>query len=264
MEFPGLVTVSSSLYSGSTNPLELLGLGAMANNPDLLALLGGGGANGLAGTLATLLSATLDFTVTHEVVHQYFAMLVGNDPIADPVVDEALTQHVALLVFEWRHGKATADQVRDAQLKASYQMYRATGGKDGPALRPTYEYESNLEYGALVYGKAPMLFDAWRSKLGDDAWVGTLRAYVEAQRYRWVSATTLLELAQKRSPAEARTLASLRKRWWQESHGDEDLGTMKGLDLSGLGAGGAGAGLQDMDPATLKQYEEALKALMGE
>ena len=139
-------------------------------------------------------------------------------------------------------------------------MMRAEGAKDGPAMRPTYEFESNLEYAGLVYGKAPLLFDAWRKSMGDEAWVGTLRAYVDQQRYRWVNANTLLELAQKRS-SDPKGLAALRKRWWLEAHGDEDIGRMQGLDLQGLGAA---TGAVDLDPAALKQYEEALKALMGD
>lgn len=256
MEFPGLITISGSLYSGATDPLSLLGLGGLAGNADLAALLGGVG--GLADTLGHLLAATLDFTVAHEVAHQYFAMLVGNDPVADPVVDEALTQHVALLLVEWRHGKPAAEALRDAQLRAAYQVLRATGGKDGPALRPTSAFESNQEYAALVYGKAPLLFDAWRAQLGDEAWFGTLRSYVAQYRYRWVGPTTLLELAQKRAP-DPRTLAALRRRWWLEAHGDEDIGPMKGLEQGGLEL--PSKSLNVDDPALRLQYEELLKAL---
>ncbi len=256
MEFPGLVTVSSTLYHGGTNPLAALGLGSLGNDPALMGLLGGMG--DLGSTMTQLFQATLEFTVEHEVAHQYFAMLIGNDPISDPLADEALTQHVALLVMEWRHGKGTADQMRDAQMKMAFQMYRMMGGKDGPANRPTFDFESNTEYAALVYGKAPLLYDGWRKKVGDEAWVSALRAYVEANRYKWVTSTTLLDLMQKRHPAQARALATLRTHWWDEVHGDEDLGSFTGAGLAGT------AMPQQLDPQMLKEYEALLKQLMGE
>lgn len=250
MEFPGLITVSSGLLSGQANPLEALGLGgpqAQAAG----ALFGG--------MLQQLMQNTLEFTLDHEVAHQYAAMLVGNDPVADPLADEPLAQHLALLLLEWRQGAKAAEQMREGQLKAAYQLHRMLGGADGKAQRATHEYQSNREYAALVYGKAPLLFDAQRKLVGDDAWLATLRAYVEENRYRWVTSRTLTELAGRRSPGSAKKLEALRQRWWLEAHGDEDLGAGPNLDsMQGLN------GLQGLDAKTLEEFDKALKALAGE
>ncbi len=250
MEFPGLVTISRALYQGTVNPLAALGLGALGDNEALAQLMGD-----LGPALKRLFDATLEFTIEHEVAHQYFAMLVGNDPILEPVVDEALTQHVALLLMEWRHGKKAADELRDAQLKAAYQLHRMVGGKDAAANRPTWAFDSNVEYAALVYGKAPLLFDAFRQRLGSDAWVSVLRTYVEEGRYRWVTSSTLLELAERLYPKDAGTMRALQRRWWDEAHGDEDIGVIS-AELSGAGSG--------LDPKMVEEYEEALKQLLGE
>lgn len=255
MEFPGLVTASATLYSGSANPLTALGLGMLGNDPAMAGLLGDLGDMG--GMLTRLFEATLEFTIEHEVAHQYFAMLIGNDPVLEPLADEALTQHVALLLMEWRNDRTTADQMRDAQLKAAFQMMRMGGGKDGAANRPTWNFESNTEYAAMVYGKAPLMFDEWRKVLGDEVWLSTLRAYVDTYRYKWVTSSALVELAQKRSPTAASELKRLRRHWWEEAHGDEDIGTL------GSGALGGMPGAGSIDPQALKQYEELIKQLMG-
>lgn len=247
MEFPGLVTVSASLFGGDASPLEALGL----TGPQLSAvqaMLGPG--------LRDLVQHTLEFTIDHELAHQYTALLVGNDPVADPLADEALTQHLALLLLEWREGRAAADAMRDGQLKAAYQLHRLLGGADGRADRPTHEYASNREYAALVYGKAPLAFDAMRELVGAEAWQQSLRRYVETQRYKWVTSRTFLDQLGKEHPAHAKKLQGLAKRWWREAHGDEDLG---GVTLHGGGAGGL-----RLDPAALKQFEELMKALGGE
>ncbi len=242
MEFPGLVTVSAGLLSGQTDPLEALGL-----PPEQAAV-----AQALLGPmLTTLMKHTLEFTIDHELAHQYTAMLVGSDPIAEPVADEALTQHLALLLLEWRQGRAAAQQMRDGQLKTAYQLHRMLGGTDGKANRPTHEYASNREYAALIYGKAPLLFDEQRKLVGDEAWLKGLKTYVAEHRYRWVTGKTLTELMGKQNPLLARKLESLRQRWWNEVHGDEDLGA---ADLS----------VQGIDPKLLEQLEDAMKAMSGE
>lgn len=255
MEFPGLVTVSGALYRAAVNPAEALNMPQLADDPLMKQLL--------LPMLGPMLKDTLEFTVDHEVAHQYFAMLVGNDPIAYPVADEALTQHVALLLMEWRRGKGPADTMRANQVRMAYQVHRLMGGADGIANRPTHEFESNTEYAALVYGKAPLLFDAQRKLVGDAAWVEALKQYVAEYRYKWVTPDTFTDVVAKTS-GNAKVKA-LKKRWWDEKHGDEDIG---GLDLGGLlgpGAGAAGAqGMPTMDPATMKQLEELMKQMMGE
>jgi hypothetical protein len=129
------------------------------------------------------------------------------------------------------------------------------------ANRPAHEFESNTEYAALVYGKAPLLFDAQRKLVGDAAWLEALKKYVAEYRYRWVTADTFTHVVAKTS-GNAKVQA-LKKRWWDETHGDEDVG---GLDLGGLlGPRGAGAaGLPALDPAMMQQIEELMRQMLGQ
>ncbi len=251
MEFPGLASVGTSVYRGAADPLAALGLGGMTN-----AL---GPLKGMLKGLDEMMEMTLEFTVAHEVAHQWFAMLVGNDPIGEPVADEPLTQHAALLYLEWQHGKATAASMRDAQLKMAYQFFRATGGHDGTCERATSDFETTGEYAALIYGKAPLLFDGVRKQLGDGPYVKALRAYVDENRWRWVGTDTVFRTFAKTAPASTKAVEKLRRRWWQEPHGDEDLG--KG-DLAGMLQGNGLQGLQ-VTPEQLKQIEEALRQMGG-
>jgi hypothetical protein len=171
------------------------------------------------------------------------------------VADEPLTQHLALLLLEWRHGKPAADQMRDGQLKGAYHLHRMLGGADGKANRPTHEYGSNREYAALIYGKAPLLFDEQRKLVGDEAWVRALKSYVEQHRYRWVTAKTFTELVARQNPGSAKKLEALRQRWWNGAHGDEDLGT---LDLDSMLGG------LKVDPKAAAEMERLMKQLLGE
>ena len=262
MEFPGLITASQTLYSGAADPGAALGLPPGKNGQLVAALLGSG--------LGPLMASTLEFTIHHEIAHQWFAMVVGNDPIDSPITDEALAQHVALLLTEWRHGKKLADALRQGQLKGSYQLYRAMGGRDGVADRPAGEFKSNGEYAALVYGKAPLLYDEVRKAIGDEAWLKALRAYTAQNRWGWAAPDGPIAAAAEIAPGKAKALRALRQHWLDEAHGDEDLGAMT-FDLGAMMGGASGSvgngNLPGVDPADLKallkQYEELMKSLSG-
>jgi len=208
MEFPGLLTVSTPLLRLAEDPGKALGL------PGLELLPGSGEA----------LGSLVEFALAHELAHQWFPALVGSDPIAAPVVDEALAQAVALLAVEWTAGAAAAQAVDAVQVSGAYRMWRALGGRDAAADRPTSAFTDELTYAALVYGKAPGLHARQRALLGDAAFLADLRAYVETHRWGWADSGSLTSLLARRHPERARELRELQRRWWSEAHGDEDLG----------------------------------------
>jgi Peptidase family M1 domain len=256
MEFPGLITVGTSLYRGAGNPGSALeGLQGMEQMQQLLQAMGGDAAP--LTQLGKTLERTLEFTVAHEVAHQYFAGLVGSDPIHAPVVDESLAQYAALLYMEWKHGRAVAEKMKQEALVSAYHLFRLSGGKDGPAERPTSEFDDSMQYGALVYGKAPLLHHASRKLVGDEAFFRALRAYVDAYRFRWTCTDCFTRELAKASPSKAQELERLRVRWWKEAHGDEDLGQPNMGALLGAGVDGA-----ELDPETLKLMEELLPGLL--
>lgn len=269
MEFPGLITVATSLYRGSADPSEALaGLKGLEEIQELLGVMGQGSGNSVLAHLGEVLERTLEFTVAHEVAHQYFASLVGSDPINAPIVDESLAQYAALLYVEWRHGKGAADALRKETLVSSYHLYRMSGGKDGRADRPTGDFADEFEYGALVYGKAPLLHHASRQLVGDVAFVQALRSYVDTYRFKWTCKDCFTRELAKASPTHAKRLEGLRVRWWEEARGDQDMGT---ADLASmLGAQGLGdlGDLKDMqlqlDPEALKVLEELMPGLLGQ
>jgi hypothetical protein len=208
MEFPGLVTLSTPLVQLAEHPGRSLGL-SEADVP--------------AGTTETL-GALVDFALAHELAHQWFPGLVGSDPIAAPVVDEALAQAVALLAVEWTHGAEAARAVDAQQVSGAYRMWRMLGGQDAPADRATSAFPDEMTYAALVYGKAPGLHARQRALLGEGVFVRDLRGYVDAHRWGWADAHSLTALLSRRHPGQAETLQALQRRWWSEAHGDEDLG----------------------------------------
>jgi hypothetical protein len=218
MEFPGLVTISTSLLQLSENPARALGVSAADLPP------------GSAEALGSL----LDFALAHELAHQWFPGLVGSDPISAPVADEALAQAVALLAVEWTQGVEAARAVDAQQVTGAYHAWRALGGQDAAADRATSAFPDETTYGALVYGKAPGLHARQRALLGDGAFVQDLHAYVDAHRWGWADSSSLTAVLAQRHPGQAQALRALQRRWWSEAHGDEDLGSAEAGSIPGV------------------------------
>ncbi|MDP3504136.1 MAG: hypothetical protein Q8S33_27605 [Myxococcales bacterium] len=246
MAFPGLVTVSTTLVSSTTAPAAALGLASM-EDPEVLEFYGP--------TLEHQLQSLLEFTVFRQISAQYAGCLVGSDLLDDPAALEPLAQHLALLLFELRHGKKAADKVRESQVKMAYWLWRMVGGADTAASRPTVAFTSPAHFAGIVAGKAPLLFDAQRKLVGEDVWEKTLQAYVERSRYRRATSNTVTELAAARSPAHARQLERLRKHWLEELHGDEDVGQR---NLAELFKGGLMPQANQLDPRSLSAFEALL------
>jgi hypothetical protein len=265
MEFQGLITIGTSLYRGVADPNSIFeGVPGMEMLQGMMQSMGAAQGGGLAGdaspfgNITKTLERTLEFTVAHEVGHQYFAGLVGTDPIKDPVADEALTQYASVLYFEWAHGKAAAESLRQETLVSSYHLYRMSGGEDGPAHRPTETFSSSMEYGAIVYGKAPLMFHAARKLVGEDTFQRALRSYVDTYRYKWACADCFRKELAKASPSHSTALERIQKRWWEEAKGDEDLGAPSLESLMG------GMGDMKLDPQTQKMLEEMLGPMLGQ
>lgn len=209
VEFGGLVLVAGMLYRTSE-------LG------DLAGLLEGLGGPPMPEHAPGALDDVLEFTVAHEVAHQYFAGLVGNDSRRFPSLDEPLAQYMAAVAYEDRHGEEAAKRMLESSVKMNYAIYRALGGPDRTVLRDTSTFQSTVEYAGLVYGKAPYAWVALADEMGDDELHEALRTAIDEHRYRITTTEGFLASVEAAAGEGAPVRATLR-RWLEETHGDEDL-----------------------------------------
>ncbi len=133
-----------------------------------------------------------EFVVAHEVAHQWWYGLVGNDQVNAPWLDEALTQYSAVLYFEQMYGSQTHQNLVDAYFWYPYNQLLATG-TDRPAADAVNRY-SELAYSSVVYGKAPLFFEDLRQQLGDSLFLQGLRLYADSYRYRIAKPADLLDV----------------------------------------------------------------------
>jgi len=120
----------------------------------------------------------MEGTVVHEVAHQWFYNLVGNDQVEAPWLDEALVQYVTALYFRARYGQQGYDQFRSSWLARWDRVER----QPMPIGLPTGKY-SGAEYSSIVYGRGPLFMEELAETMGDDAFARFLKSYVD--RLHW-------------------------------------------------------------------------------
>jgi hypothetical protein len=143
MEYPGLVVVEDGLYPG----------------------VGG-----------------VEWLTAHEVAHQWWFAVVGNDQIDEPWLDESLTQYSTMLYYEATYGPERAQGVLNGEFVATHQSLKRRGW-DLPAGLPASEYSPST-YWQVVYDKGALYFHALRERLGDETFFRVLQTYYERHRYQ--------------------------------------------------------------------------------
>jgi aminopeptidase N len=123
-----------------------------------------------------------EWHVVHEVAHQWWYSVVGNDQVDEPWLDEALANYSTALYYERTRAPQEAAATIAEHIDQRYHAYVQAYG-DGIVGGPTSSYTS-ASYYPLVYGKGAMFFDALRTVMGDEAFFQGLRSYYEEYKYR--------------------------------------------------------------------------------
>jgi aminopeptidase N len=138
-----------------------------------------------------------EFATVHEVAHQWWYSLVGNDQLDDPWLDEALAQYTSLLYYEDRYGDEAAQAVLQSAFQGPYRRIQEDK-QDMAVGLPVDAYSEGL-YGAVVYAKGPLFFDALRQEVGDEVFQEILRTYFEKHRYGVAYPVDLVAVAEETS-----------------------------------------------------------------
>lgn len=138
-------------------------------------------------------SQYLESTVAHEVGHQWFYHLVGNDQLDDPWLDESLTQFITLQYYADVYGRGGEDGFR-AGLE---ERWNRVDKADIPIGMPVAGYQGG-EYGAIVYGRGALFFEALHEEMGSEAFDAFLREYAVSLSWEIASPEYLQSLAEQR------------------------------------------------------------------
>jgi hypothetical protein len=216
MEYSGLVTVAQQFYSkfdlSSIPILQKLNLDSMKPQ------------------MEKLISGQLEWVVAHEVAHQWWHGIVGNNEKELPFVDESLTNFSTYHYMASRYGEKIGKQVAFQQLNMTYQLDRLNGGADGSLIKSAASFGTPMSYGGQIYSKGALHYIALKDLLGEELFFSVLREYVKRNRFSIVGvdafdATLGDVLSNAGKGLLLQQAKDLRRRWLYESNGDTDIGT---------------------------------------
>ncbi len=215
MEYAGQVQIARMLYG--------LGGGLSGKAPESLKDLSTDNLNELLNALGGgLLADALEFTVAHEVCHQWWGLVVGSDSIAHPWQDESLTNYCSVVYFRWQHGEQAAKTQLDTEILLPFSAGSLLDGGDAAVDSPVDSFRSEDQYTVIVYSKGALFFQALEKKMGAAAFVKSLEDYY--QKYAFLNATPddLVQAFQDNA-SDPVAVAALHQRWIKELHASEDI-----------------------------------------
>jgi len=147
---------------------------------------------------------------THEVAHQWWYGLVGNDQVEEPWLDESLTNYSTVFYWEEIAGPEVAARIVENFFVGPYERARVQG-QDRPVAGPVADF-SEGEYSAIVYGKGPLFFEALRQEVGDETFLDIMQTYYAEYKYSVARPDDLLQIIESVS---GRDVAPLFEAWIQ-------------------------------------------------
>ena len=135
--------------------------------------------------LYTLFRDNLEILVAHEVAHQWWYQMVGNDPVNEPWLDEALAEYSMKLYMEELHGKTDAEELQTLRWQIPVDDLKKNR-TDGALDQAVMSFATGKQYEAVIYGKGALFYDTMRKTLGDRQFTRFLQSYLANHRYQIV------------------------------------------------------------------------------
>ena len=124
-----------------------------------------------------------DTVIAHEIAHQWWYGVVGNDQVDEPWLDESFATYSSFLYFEFAQSKKEADRQLFIQALLPYQIM-VLMDRDAPVESSLLDFGSDLlRYQAIVYGKGALFLKELRNLVGDEAFFEILSRYYEGHKY---------------------------------------------------------------------------------
>lgn len=125
--------------------------------------------------------------VAHELAHQWWYSVVGNDQVNEAWLDEGLAEYSTTVFYEKNEGFGVSRDDRIADSLTTYMLYCELYKDNGKSVtkmdKCVGDYATNMEYTYMTYVKGQLLFDCLRTLIGDKAFFNGLKTYYENNKF---------------------------------------------------------------------------------
>jgi hypothetical protein len=133
----------------------------------------------------------LEITTAHEVGHQWWYSVIGNNQVGQPWLDESLTSYSEYVYDRNVHDTRRENLAREADVQR-YNNHLRQGNPDRVLDLPVSAYV-DLDYGVIIYVKGPLFYAELETMLGSDRFFKALQLYYRRHRYEVVRSRDVLE-----------------------------------------------------------------------
>lgn len=200
MEFPGLVTVAAMFHS-------------LKMDMGPFALLYGNNTQAMETLMKPFLEDTIESTVAHEVAHQWWNTVVGNDSINSGWTDEALTNYFTLLYYDDQYGEKKFEDMKFTTLKLPVLFAKFSGTQDAPVDLSSAQYDDSMQYSITLYSKGPYYYDHIRTLIGPTAFLKASQTYFQQYYFSFAKDHAFSEIIKKQNPRHTKDIDALYDRW---------------------------------------------------
>ena len=124
----------------------------------------------------------LEVVIAHEIGHQWFYALVGNNQVSLPWIDESLTSYTEFVYFRAAYADPKVGEAYVDNFQQRYTAYLGRGLPDLPLELPVRNY-TGIAYGAIVYTKGPLFYVALEQLLGRETVYAAIAEYFRRHKY---------------------------------------------------------------------------------
>lgn len=147
-------------------------------------------------------SETFDYVIVHEIAHQWWYSLVGNNEFSEGWLDESITEYSTFLFYEnnpsYQLDYQTLIENATLSYKKFVQVYTDILGEvDQSMNRKLNDFNTEPEYVNCVYTKGVLLYDSLRTLIGEQKFFKSLNCYFNEYKYKNATTQNLIDTFSK-------------------------------------------------------------------
>ncbi len=139
----------------------------------------------------------LEEVIVHEIAHQWWYGVIGNNEIEEAWLDEGLTQYSVALYYEYTYGKERyLSFLNESEIycKVVFEVLNNADLKFSKKIdRKSNEFEHWILYDALAYDVSALMFDELRNTIGDETFFNGIKQYYDENKFKIVDKKSLIK-----------------------------------------------------------------------
>lgn len=140
--------------------------------------------------------------IVHEVAHQWWYAVVGNNEISEAWLDESLAEYSTALFFEKHKEFDVSYEELVSEAFANYTLYADIVKTTNKQLNTSMllrvnEYAGDYEYSYMIYVKGVLMFDSLRQVVGKAKLEDGLRKYYKKYKFKIAKTDDLIVTMRK-------------------------------------------------------------------